>query len=263
VQILNSLGQEETSIAAYYVSDGIDRCCVGFLQRQFVAHAKTFDGVLAQVTEVYSVGSDSPIKRKKCRHNMGCCLAAHISDFPSAAKYTTSTAASTFLAKIAKGEDDGAEGMALLARSERKEDFVSYDASGASVDTSMTDNRNMLGFTKATATADAPTQHCRIPPAKEANQYAQKRSEVVAISDVTPTRHSNRILKKMASAQNNVASQRKEAPIAAALTGKRKLQSLGRKKLLLVKEVKNESLIQLARQNQLLRPLLLQQRRRQ
>jgi hypothetical protein len=163
---------------------------------------------------------------------MGCCLAAHISDFPSVAKYTTSTATSTFLAKIAKGEDDGAEEMALLARSEIEEEgFVSYDDPGASVDTSMTDNGNMLGFvTEATATtADAPTQHCRIPPAKEANQYAPKRSEVVAISDVTPTRHSNRILKKMASAQNNVASQRKEAPIAAALTGKRKLQSLGRK----------------------------------
>jgi hypothetical protein len=33
----------------------------------------------------------------------------------------------------------------------------------------------------------------------------------------------------MASAQNNEASQRKEAPVAAALTGKRKLQSLGSK----------------------------------
>ena len=86
----------------------------------------------------------------------------------------------------------------------------------------MTDNGNMLGFVaEATATtADAPTQHCHTPPAKEANQYAQKRSEVVAISDLTPTRHNNCILKKMASAQNNVASQGKEAPIAAALTGK-------------------------------------------
>jgi hypothetical protein len=253
VQILNSLGQEEIAIVAFHVSDGIDHCRVGFLQRQFVAHAKTFDGVLAQVTEVYSVGSDSPIKRKKCRHNMGCCLAALISDFPSAEKYTTNTATSTFLAKIAKGEDDGAEDMGLLARSEIEEEgFVSYDDPGASVDTSMTDNGNMLGFvTEATATTDVPTQHCHTPPAKEAN----KRSFFVAISDLTPTRHSNRIRKKMASAQNNVASQ-------SALTGKRKLQSLG-KKFLLVTEVKNESLIQFARQNQLLRPLLLQQQRRQ
>ena len=219
MQILNSLGREETAIAAYHVWDGIYQCRV-FLQRQFVAHAKTFDGVLAQVTEVYSVGSDSPIKRKKCRHNMGCCLAAHISDFPSAAKYTTSTATCTLLAKIAKGEDDGAEEMALLAHSEIEEEgFVSYDDPGVSVDTSMTDNGNILGFvTKATATIDAPKQNCHTPPAKEANQYAQKQSEFIAISDLMPTRHSNRILKKMASAQNNVASQRKEAPAAAAST---------------------------------------------
>jgi hypothetical protein len=37
VQILNSLGREETVIAAYHVSDGIDQCRVGFIQRHFVA----------------------------------------------------------------------------------------------------------------------------------------------------------------------------------------------------------------------------------
>jgi hypothetical protein len=90
----------------------------------------------------------------------------------------------------------------------------------------------------------------------------QKRREVVAISDLTPTRYINRILEKMALAQNNVASQRKEPPIATALTGKGKLQSLGRKKLLSVQKVK-KGLIQLAHQYQLLQPLLHQQRRRQ
>jgi hypothetical protein len=49
----------------------------------------------------------------------------------------------------------------------------------------------------------------------------------------------------MASAQKNVASQRNEAAVAVVLTGKRKLQSLARKKLLLVKNVKRGS-IQLA-----------------
>jgi hypothetical protein len=82
VQIVNVLGKEETALAAYHLSDGIDQCCVGFLQRHFVSHALTFDGALAQVTEVYSITSDSAIKRKKCRHNMGCCLASLISDFP-------------------------------------------------------------------------------------------------------------------------------------------------------------------------------------
>ena len=66
VQIINSSAKEETAIAAYLVSDGIDQCQVGFLQRHFVAHATSFDGVLAQVTEVYSITSDSLIKRKKC-----------------------------------------------------------------------------------------------------------------------------------------------------------------------------------------------------
>ena len=64
VQILNNQGREETAIAAYLVSDGIDQCRVGFLQRHLVAHAKSFDGVLAQVTQVYSVTSESPSKRK-------------------------------------------------------------------------------------------------------------------------------------------------------------------------------------------------------
>jgi hypothetical protein len=38
----------------------------------------------------------------------------------------------------------------------------------------MTDIGNMLVITKATATTDAPTQHCCTPPAKESNLYAQK-----------------------------------------------------------------------------------------
>ena len=77
VQILNRQGGEETAIAAYLVSDGIDLCRVGFLQRYLVAHAKSFDGVLAQVTEVYSVTSERGPKRKKMSPQHGllsrCC----------------------------------------------------------------------------------------------------------------------------------------------------------------------------------------------
>ena len=71
VQIINSYAKEETAIAAYLVSDGINQCRVGFLQRHFVVHATSFDGVLALVTEVYSITSDSLTKRKKCQHNKG------------------------------------------------------------------------------------------------------------------------------------------------------------------------------------------------
>jgi len=50
VQVLAD-GQEETAIACYWVTDGIDRCRVGFLMRQhMVAHAVRYDGALAQVT---------------------------------------------------------------------------------------------------------------------------------------------------------------------------------------------------------------------
>ena len=45
---------------------------------------------------------------------MGCCLAALISDFLSAAKHTSKATTTVVLAKIAKGEEDGAEEKALL-----------------------------------------------------------------------------------------------------------------------------------------------------
>ena len=41
-------GKEQSAIAVYRVSDGIDSCCVGFLQRHLVKHWKQYDGVLAQ-----------------------------------------------------------------------------------------------------------------------------------------------------------------------------------------------------------------------
>jgi hypothetical protein len=71
--------KEETAIAAYHVSDGIDLCRVGFLQRHLVKHWKRYDGVLAQVIEVYSNESESPTSRRKFHCNKGCCVAAIIS----------------------------------------------------------------------------------------------------------------------------------------------------------------------------------------
>ena len=236
VQILNCVGREETAIAAYHVSDGIDQCRVGFLQRHFVAHAKTFDGVLAQVTEVYSAGSDSPIKRKKWRHNMGCCLAAVISDFPSAAKCNTSKATTAFLAKIAKGEDDSAEEMALLTRLGGDEDiFVSYDDDppGATIDSSTMrtqqhENHDVQDFTSTTTTGAPAPQQCHTPPpAKDANKSATKKRR--EIQETTPSRHSNRIVEKVALAQKNAALQKNNnEPIAAST---RNLQSTSRKKV--------------------------------
>ena len=44
-------GKEETAIAAIWVTDGIDRCRVGFLQHHMMKHASRYDGAPAQVTK--------------------------------------------------------------------------------------------------------------------------------------------------------------------------------------------------------------------
>ena len=72
-------GKEETAIAAYIVSDGVDGCRVGFLKRHIVKHWRKYEGVLIQVTEAFSRTSESPTKRRLYHHNIGCCVAAVIS----------------------------------------------------------------------------------------------------------------------------------------------------------------------------------------
>ena len=84
VQVVNGKGIEETAIAVHWVSDGIDRCRVGFLGRHLIKHCQHYDGALAQITEIYTADSESPMKRKKNRHNVGCCIAALISTEPAA-----------------------------------------------------------------------------------------------------------------------------------------------------------------------------------
>jgi hypothetical protein len=77
-------GREEAAIAAIWVTDGIDRCRVGFLKRHMVQHAVHFDGALAQVTGVFSSdpGSCDSAERRMYHHNRGCCLATIISCLP-------------------------------------------------------------------------------------------------------------------------------------------------------------------------------------
>ncbi len=53
VQVLVE-GREETAIASYWVTDGIDHCQVGFLMRHMVAHGQRYDGALNQVTKIFS-----------------------------------------------------------------------------------------------------------------------------------------------------------------------------------------------------------------
>ncbi len=74
-------GKEERAIEAVWVTDGCDRCRVGFLQRHMTFHSDVYDGALAQVTAVLS--NDAKIcnteQRSKYYKMRGCCLATVIS----------------------------------------------------------------------------------------------------------------------------------------------------------------------------------------
>ena len=70
VQLLGDQGKEETAITAYWVTDGINRCRVGFLPRDCVKHKSDFDGKLSQVTDFLSK-SNRAADRKKSHRNRG------------------------------------------------------------------------------------------------------------------------------------------------------------------------------------------------
>ena len=46
------LGWARSVVGVYWVSDGVDRCLVGFLHHHLVKHLKKLEGALCQVTEV-------------------------------------------------------------------------------------------------------------------------------------------------------------------------------------------------------------------
>ena len=77
VQIIGEMGKEESALAVYWISDGIDRCRVGFLPRHLMKQWQVYDGRIAQVVEVYE-GSERPTKRRKNTRNCGCCEAVLI-----------------------------------------------------------------------------------------------------------------------------------------------------------------------------------------
>ena len=72
-------GHEQSAVGVYWVSDGVDRCLVGYLHRHQVKHLNKLEGALCQVTEIYSDNSDSPTRRHKHKKNFGCAIAAIVS----------------------------------------------------------------------------------------------------------------------------------------------------------------------------------------
>ena len=73
---------EETALAVYLVSKGIDRYQVGFLTRFLVKHKKKYASQLAQITDILGSESESPSDRHKYHRNKGCCCAVLLETVP-------------------------------------------------------------------------------------------------------------------------------------------------------------------------------------
>ena len=72
-------GMEEPAIVVFWMTNGIDACCTGFLPRHMNHHAVRYDGVHGQITETFSAGHHNHAIREKWHRNMGFCRAAVIS----------------------------------------------------------------------------------------------------------------------------------------------------------------------------------------
>ena len=157
-------------------------------------HSPSFDGVLVQVTELYSPTSKSVSKRKRFRHNMGCCLATLITELPAwAAQANKSTAA--FLTKIEKEEcdddddddDNHTTGRAALG-------FVGYgDKDCAPAIIAIATATATCPFAKQRRTehaAAASSKEC-VTPTDSVNKVAAKKK---ASRDSTTSRCSNRVI---------------------------------------------------------------------
>lgn len=74
-------GVEKPAIAAIWVTDGIDRCRVGFLKAKYAekeGSSEEYDGRLVQVVSIYDKNSESSEDRAAARRFYGCCQAAFI-----------------------------------------------------------------------------------------------------------------------------------------------------------------------------------------
>ena len=72
-------GHEQSAVGVYWVSDGVDRCLVGFLPCHQVKNLNKLEGALCQVMEVYSGNSESPTKCHKHKKNSGCAIVVIVS----------------------------------------------------------------------------------------------------------------------------------------------------------------------------------------
>jgi hypothetical protein len=73
VYFIPDRNNEETAIAAYWITDGVDRCQVGFLPRHCIHQARNFDGCIVQVVAFLLAQSENASERRHSRNNRGWC----------------------------------------------------------------------------------------------------------------------------------------------------------------------------------------------
>ena len=69
VQIRDAV-KEETALAVYWVTHGVDRCWVGIVPHDLIKHMGKYDVVLVQIMNVFSAADDSNYRRQKVYKNM-------------------------------------------------------------------------------------------------------------------------------------------------------------------------------------------------
>jgi hypothetical protein len=58
-------GREEPAVVVYWVTDGINACCIGFLPWHMNHHAARYDGILGQISATFSGTHPNYAVRKK------------------------------------------------------------------------------------------------------------------------------------------------------------------------------------------------------
>jgi hypothetical protein len=59
----------------WWVTDGINRCCIGFLPQPYVVQGKLWDGILCQVVKV--VKKNDPNKTRRTKYHANKCSSIH------------------------------------------------------------------------------------------------------------------------------------------------------------------------------------------
>ena len=56
-------------MVVHWVTGGVDRCQVGFVPQHFIKYMDIYNGVLAQVIDVYSTADNSNYRKQKVYKN--------------------------------------------------------------------------------------------------------------------------------------------------------------------------------------------------